>query len=219
MNRTMVSLAIVFMVLGLLLSMQFKTQQKLLNSLAYQDARDLITIYHTMKEKLDDLTATADELRLTKATLAVRSEEGEQLINHTRQEIEQLQILNGEVAVTGKGITVTITRDSPVLHYDLVDLVNELWATGAEAIAINDHRITATTSIQQYGPDEIFVNQEKLLFPYVIKAIGDPQTLEKGLTFPGGLVENWRILYGIYPSITLRESINIPAVKNPSTSR
>ncbi|KUO53401.1 MAG: hypothetical protein APF76_09170 [Desulfitibacter sp. BRH_c19] len=214
MNKSIISFTIVLLVLGIFISMQFKTQQQLINSLAYQDARDLITLYNTMKEKQDDLSITVQELRQRKSTIEYETARGIERIDNTEQEIEQLQMLNGELPVNGPGITVTITGDAPLLHYDLVDLVNELWATGAEAIAINDHRITVNTYIQPYSSDEIFVNDEKLLFPCIIKAIGDPHTLEKGLTFTGGLVENWSILYGIYPSITPRDNIAIPAVKN-----
>lgn len=219
MSKTTISFTIVLLVLGIVISMQFKTQQQLINSLAYQDARDLVTLYNTMKEKELDLSITVEELRQKKNTLEFEAAKGEELIYLTQQEIEQLQILNGELPVSGPGITVTITRDAPLLHYDLVDLVNELWATGAEAIAINDHRITVNTHIQQYSADEILVNKEKLLFPCIVKAIGDPHTLEKGLTFTGGLIENWRILYGIYPLITPRESITIPSIKSQAISR
>lgn len=218
MNKTKLSFTIVLLILGIVISMQFKTQQQLINSLAYQDPRDLITIYHTMKAKEEELADTLQELRQRRNDLASQVIRGEELINQTQKEIEQLKILSGEVPVSGPGITVTITRDAPLLHYDLIDLVNELWATGAEAIAINDHRVTINTHIQQYSPDEILINNESLLFPVVVKAIGDPHTLEKGLTFTGGLVENWRILYGIYPSITARDRITIPAVKIQETN-
>lgn len=211
MNKKIISITIIFLIFGMVISMQFKTQQKLINSLAYQDARDLITIYHNMKEKEEDLSSTVKELRQSKNIIIAEVEKEEELIERTQKDIEQLQILNGELPVTGTGITVTITRDAPLLHYDLLDLINELWATGAEAIAINDHRITAGTYITQQTSDDIFINDEKLLFPCVVKAIGDSHTLEKGLTFTGGLVENWKILYGIYPSITVRENILIPA--------
>jgi uncharacterized protein YlxW (UPF0749 family) len=213
MNKKIITITCVLFILGIILSMQFKTQQQLLNTLEYQDARDLITIYHSMKEKQEELLLTVQELRNRKLTMAEETTKGMELIKHTEEEIKQLQVINGELAISGPGITVTITRDAPLLHYDLLDLINELWSSGAEAIAINDHRITLNTYIQQFAPDEILINNEKLLFPCVVKAIGDPNTLEKGLTFSGGLIDNWKILYGIYPSITTRESIEIPATK------
>ncbi len=212
MNKKILPFTIVLIFLGIVVSMQFKAHQQLLNSLAYQDARDLITIYHSMKEKQNELLETVQELRSKRNTMAIEAARGIELIEHTEEEIEQLQIINGKLPVTGPGITVTITRDAPLLHYDLVDLINELWVSGAEAIAINDQRVTLETHIQQFAPDEIYVNGEKLLFPCIIKAIGDPHTLETGLTFSGGLIDNWRILYGIYPSITTRENISIPAI-------
>ncbi len=219
MNKATISFTLVLVIFGMLLSMQFKTQQQIINSLAYQDARDLITIYHSMRDKMEDLSLTTDELRQRKSKLAVQASREVELIELTEEQINQLKVINGEVSVAGPGITVVITRDAPLLHYDLIDLVNELWVSGAEAIAINEHRITSTTFIQQVGPDKMLINNEVLLFPFVIKAIGDPHTLDKGLTFTGGLIENWRNFYGIYPSITRRDKITIHPVKIPETTQ
>jgi uncharacterized protein YlxW (UPF0749 family) len=209
-KKTLISFTLVLLVLGFLLGMQFKTQQRLINSLAYQDARDLITIYNNMREKLGDLNKTANELKQSQSDMELEVAQGVELIELTNKEISQLRIINGEVAVEGPGISITITRDAPLLHYDLIDLINELWVSGAEAIAINDHRVTATTHIKQAGLNEITINNETLLFPYTIKAIGDPHTLEKGLTFTGGLIENWTGFYGIYPSIAKKDRLSIP---------
>jgi uncharacterized protein YlxW (UPF0749 family) len=54
--------------------------------------------------------------------------------------------------------------------------VNGLWAAGAEAIAINGQRLTATTAIRNAG-QAILVAYRPLQPPYVISAIGDPDTL------------------------------------------
>ncbi len=218
-NKIHVSFAIVLLILGIILSLQFKTQQQIINSLAYQDSRDLITIYNGMREKADDLENTLQELNQRKNSLAIQAEEGVELAYDTQAEIEQYQILNGEVTVTGPGVTITLTRDTSILYYDLLDLLNELWVTGAEAISINDYRIMTNTYINQTRPAGIYINKELLLFPYVIKAIGDPHALKNGLTFPGGILATWKIYYNIHPIITSGDKLIIPPVKNPITDK
>lgn len=95
-----------------------------------------------------------------------------------------LQIISGLSAVRGFGYEIELSdaakKDS--LDIDKLDLariydsdvqllVNALWATGAESIAINNRRLTSTSAIRSAG-DAILVNYQPLLPPYKISAIG-----------------------------------------------
>ena len=93
----------------------------------------------------------------------------------------------GTVAVTGPGLVVTMRDAVPllgetdsaskrVLDYDLQVVVNSLWGAGAQAIAVNGHRLTATSAIRSAG-EAILVDLVGLSSPYTIEAIGDPSTL------------------------------------------
>ncbi|QIK83542.1 DUF881 domain-containing protein [Sanguibacter sp. HDW7] len=93
----------------------------------------------------------------------------------------------GTVAVTGPGLVVTMRDAVPllgekeneskrVLDYDLQVVVNALWASGAQAIAVNGHRLTATSAIRSAG-EAILVDLVGLSSPYTVEAIGDPSTL------------------------------------------
>jgi len=213
MNKAIVSFTVALLILGLFISMQFKAQREISNAIFYQDPIDLVTIYRTMESREAELLKTLNELHQRRNELATQVTRDEELIYQKQREIEQLKIINGAVPVSGPGITVTIRSDAPLLHTDLVDIVNEFWNAGAEAIAINDHRITTTTHVLQNFPiGEILVNNESLLFPIVVTAIGDPHTLEMGLLLPGGLIDTWRLWHGIHPIITTRDRVVIPAV-------
>ncbi len=77
-----------------------------------------------------------------------------------------------------------------VVHYqDLQDLVNLLWASGAEAIAINQERVVPTTSFFYAGVNVLVNNASRVNSPYVITVLGDPPPLEAGLNDPNRLVE------------------------------
>lgn len=101
----------------------------------------------------------------------------------------QLLASVGAVAVQGPGVVITID-DAPldpgadpaarnegrVLSRDLQIIVNALWAAGAEAIDINEQRLTSRSAIRFAG-EAILVNYRPLRRPYVVRAIGDPDRL------------------------------------------
>jgi uncharacterized protein YlxW (UPF0749 family) len=216
MNKTTISFTVVLLILGLVISMQFKTQQDIRNTLEHQNPADLVAIYRAMEARETELLETLSDLRQRRIEILDAAREEDLLIYQVQREIEQLKLLSGEVPVSGPGINVTIS-DTTIWHIDLVDLVNELWATSAEAIAINNHRVTANTHIQRNSAGEILLNNEILSFPIVVTAIGDPHTLEMGLIFRGGLMDNWETFHAIRPIVTARERVSIPAISIQET--
>lgn len=213
--RWQVTVTIVLLFTGILLSLQFRTQQDFRQSLAAQKPDDLVIIWKRLAEKRERLEMEIEELRKQQRLLEEKSAAGSTALSHVITSLDRLRMSQGLESVKGPGITITITGDALLLHYDLVDIVNELRATGAEAIAINDHRVISTSGFgDKDGAENIYitVNGERLYFPIVIKAIGEPSTLQTGLSFPGGIVDNFRT-YGITLEIQKHEEIVIPAAK------
>ncbi len=105
-----------------------------------------------------------------------------------RAELDRLQDLSarvGAVAVVGPGLVVTVDdgpdRDkmgSQVVDADLRQIVNSLWESGAEAVAVNGHRISSRTAIRAAG-DAITVGYRSVSGPYQITALGNPTQLEE----------------------------------------
>nr|WP_252893988.1 DUF881 domain-containing protein [Veillonella denticariosi] len=89
-------------------------------------------------------------------------------------------------------------------------IVNELRAGGAEAIAINDQRLIGTSEIRCSGPT-ITVNGKVFGAPFVVKAIGDPKTLNSALTMRGGVVDSLKHWGGIKVTIKQEDSVAVPA--------
>jgi len=107
-----------------------------------------------------------------------------------------LQILSGLSSIKGTGIEIVISdavkTDSlegsdvelaRVYDSDIQLLVNALWASGAESIAINNARLTTTSAIRSAG-DAILVNYRPLLPPFVISAIGDKELRSRLIKHP-----------------------------------
>lgn len=211
--RWQVPFAAVLLVLGMMLSVQFKTQQTLSTALEYQSTEDLVAMWRELNTKRDRLRQEISELRAKEATLAEQSAQGRSTRENLERDLQRLKAASGLAPVRGPGITVTFAGETPLLHYDLVDLVNELWASGAEAIAINERRLTARSAIGEVRRGENYsltLDGQLLVYPIVVKAVGDPDTLEKGLTFTGGLVDNFNTLYAIYPRIQKHEELTVP---------
>ncbi len=127
------------------------------------------------------------------------SEESQRLLE---EELEQINIVLGKTDVEGPGIIVTIkdateekaTDVSGIKADNLLVIVNALKLSGAEAISINEQRIINTTDIVFINDSFIKVNQQRILSPYVIKAIGNQSYLESGLTGTGGSIDELRNL-------------------------
>ncbi len=114
------------------------------------------------------------------------------------QELKSANSLLGLTELTGEGIVITVAdnnnasvkdknlSDELVHNTDLIEIVNELKNSGAEAIAINGQRVLSTTSIDCVGA-VISVNGEKINSPFVISAIGNKELLN-GITRPGSYI-------------------------------
>jgi uncharacterized protein YlxW (UPF0749 family) len=118
-----------------------------------------------------------------------------------KTELDRKRVTVGLSALHGPGIAVTVhdgrNPNDPtdrslgwVVHYqDLQDLVNLLWAQGAEAITVNDQRVVPTTSFFYAGVNILVNTASRLTGPYVVTAIGDPPALVAGMTDPNHLGE------------------------------
>jgi len=113
---------------------------------------------------------------------------------------EKYKIAAGVIDVVGSGVVITVEDPIPtdeysddysviMLRYDLLlGLVNKLKDAGAEAISINGQRIIATTEISLAG-DNVNINTVPTAPPYIIKAIGNPDTIESTITIRFGINE------------------------------
>jgi len=212
-----IPLTITFLIFGFLITTQYHTQVALSNSLESLSADDLSMLVISLSEKKDSVEAELTSLQKELRSMEEKTQAGQSLVVTLENQIRQLQMINGQTAVEGRGVSVTITGDPQLMYYDLIDLVNELFVSEAEAVSINDIRIKSTTLISEaednYGNLDITVDGKKLLSPIVIKAIGKPDTLETGLTFSGGIINNLNVLYHIYPIVKKEESLHIPAAE------
>lgn len=93
------------------------------------------------------------------------------------EQISSKEVLLGTTDVHGEGIIININDGNDLIHQeDIVILLDELKNTGAEAISVNEQRIVSNTYVYCDG-SVILIDGVKIGNPFVIKAIGDSQTI------------------------------------------
>jgi uncharacterized protein YlxW (UPF0749 family) len=141
-----------------------------------------------------------------------------------RNEVARLAPVAGTVPVTGPGVRIVVD-DNPdavdeqgqVSDKDLQRLVNGLWVAGAEAVAVNARRITSLTAIRQAG-EAITVNFKSVRRPYVVLAVGNPDTLPARFVDSAG-GSYWldvEAVFGLRFDMATQQSVTLPAVPTPS---
>jgi uncharacterized protein YlxW (UPF0749 family) len=213
------SLTIVCMILGIVIAMQYRSV-KINSTLAVyeqQRASDLITDLLREQENNEQLQKRIEELQKELDDLRTGSSNETEYIQSLKDTILELQILSGKKTVKGKGVIVTIDSigSIPVDDTNILAVLNELRAADVQALAVNDERIVATSEVRRAG-SYITVNGRKLLPPYIIKAIADPEMLEKSLSIIGGIVDMFKY-YNLKIDIKQEENIIIPAVRDDGT--
>ena len=156
---------------------------------------DLIALEEKNLNLQDELSKKQQKLLEIEGDIAA----AEESLDTLATEAENLRMVLGKVKVQGEGIAVTLAdgKYNPehgnvnnylVHEHQVLSVVNELYISGAEAVAINGKRLTSNSYIVCTGP-VITVDGEQFPAPFVISAIGDSNTLEKALNIQGGVKE------------------------------
>lgn len=225
-NSTQITVCIICFVVSLCFTIQIRTINKnesdILRLKTENELRDEIVqwkeVYETSNLKIEELNKKIEEYRLASTKV-------DDTIKIMKKELDEANILAGLTKVKGPGITVYLSDDAVldeisknsgiynpnvfVIHdTDIISIINELAAAGAEAFSVNDQRIISTTEIRCVGP-VILVNGIRLAAPYTISAIGAPFTLRGALNLKGGIVSEMRSAK-IDVTIEEKEEIIIP---------
>ena len=109
-------------------------------------------------------------------------------------ELNEAYMHAGLSDVTGQGIVVTLSDNEfrNIDSIDLILLVNELRAAGAEAISINSERVIYRTEIVDVSSKYILVNGIRIKGPYIEKAIGDKKYLESSISIKNGYIDEMK---------------------------
>ena len=131
-----------------------------------------------------------------RAQVKAREDESAQRSSAAQQvnaQLDDQKVVVGLSPLHGPGLTISLHDGTDpndaadhslgwVVHYqDLQDLVNLLWASGAEGVAVNGQRVVPTTSFFYAGVNILLNNASRITGPYRVTALGDPSTLSRAL--------------------------------------
>ncbi len=211
------SIAIVCIVLGIMLAIQFKTTERYEKSASGSRTEELTLALNTVTEERDVLAEEVVSLR----EKLENARQTDQAMADLQEDIIRANLYAALIPIEGAGIIITLNDSTRILQAgenvgsdlvhdsDLLMIVNELKASGAEAISINGERIVAMSEIRCAGTT-ILVNWNKIAPPFTIKAIGNPDVLESGVMIKNGFLESLKHL-GFPVNISKEERIEIPA--------
>ncbi|MFI6819974.1 DUF881 domain-containing protein [Micromonospora sp. NPDC050187] len=172
--------AVVLVALGFLFAVAYR--QTVAEEPDRSQARSgLVSQIRERQEETDRLTRRAEQLREE-----VTRQRDAALTRSAAARLRDLEATTGLGRVRGDGLVVQLA-DAPgnqdavtgaggpgpgrVLYRDLQMVANALWAAGAEAIAVNDQRLTSTSTIRSAG-EAILVDFRPVTGPYRVSAIG-----------------------------------------------
>ncbi|MFC8126729.1 DUF881 domain-containing protein [Streptomyces sp. NPDC057302] len=184
-------------------------------------------------DRIESATSDADELEGDVETLRddVGERQREALKKHGGSQGELVSLLSGATKVHGRGVKLVVDdakeadqggggpRESAgfsdtgrVRDRDMQRVVNGLWQSGAEAIAINDQRLTALSAIRAAG-DAILVDNKPLVPPYTVLAVGDGQRLSTRFqnSRDGQYLHALQENFGVRTSISAQDDVRLPA--------
>lgn len=210
-----ITMAIACFVLAMVMFMQFKIVQETditsIETMREEELRSELAnwkqMYKEAEEQYNEKVARLSEYREKQQS----TDESSKLVE---KELAQTNMYLGTTDVEGQGIVITINDINsedikPISAEDLLIIVDYLKLAGAEAISINGERIINMSDIVYVSNSIIFINQQRILAPYEIRAIGDPTKLESTLLGNGGYVEELRNI-GFDINIDRENKVTIP---------
>lgn len=191
-----------------------------------KEREELIDRIDAETRAADTLESDVDELRSD-----VSERQRKALEQHGGDQGQLVALLAGATPVEGPGVKLIVDdakntdqggggpRESTgfadtgrVRDRDMQRVVNGLWESGAEAIAINGQRLTALSAIRAAG-DAILVDNRPLVPPYTVLAVGDGKKLVTAFqdSADGQYLQALKESFDIHTSISDQAEVRLPA--------
>ncbi|SFR15786.1 DUF881 domain-containing protein [Desulfoscipio geothermicus] len=209
---------LVGLVMGIILAVQFRVTRHITqNTPALDRPIALAQQLDKARESRDRLQVRVDELRARLDEAAAGPE-----LARMKEELDRAREKAGMTQVQGPGVEVTLNDSSKVLQpganpnlyvlhdEDVLRILNELKAAGAQAISINGQRLISTTEVRCIGPTILLNKNQRLSPPFVISAVGHPDTLANSLKMKGGVVDSLQF-WGIQVDVKKVDEVTVPA--------
>lgn len=209
------SLFVVALIIGVLLVGQLRSQARPieLSSLSPQELSGLI---ETLSARNVELSDGLGDLRAQIRDYEQAEIAGQSNLTIGEEDLLRIRAFGGLAAVQGQGVVIEIEGSFEPTAVN--DLIHELRNAGAEAIAVDEIRITSR-SVAVLGTGAIEIDGVPIGRSFTIGAIGSPEGLRSAIERPGGILtllqQSIDAVFRLDTSMDLR----IPATRRDLTPR
>ncbi|SDK40766.1 DUF881 domain-containing protein [Natronincola ferrireducens] len=197
-----------FLILGFTIVLQFRNDVEDYSFVSLKTMSDLNGAINKEREEIGNLRGliASQENKLKEYQRAL--EEDGSIKEVLSNEINTMKLISGFMDVEGPGIIIKLSDserelyegerpDDLVVHDgDVLTILNDLKVAGAEVLSINGQRFLNTSEVKCTGPT-ITINNYSYGQPFVIRAIGDPQTLDAAIKAPDSYALGLTEIYGL----------------------
>jgi len=198
-----ISLFGVALLIGVLLVGQLRSQARP-TEISSLSAQELSQLVDQLSERNRQLRGALSDLQQTLREYNATGTQGQSAIDVSREDLRRITAFGGLAPVEGQGIVLDVTGDLDAIA--LNDLLNELRNAGAEALAVDQIRIT-NRSVAVQGPVSLLIDGKEVGRTFTLSAIGSPEGLLSTMERPGGIIA--QLQQFIDASIVATQSTNI----------
>ncbi len=172
---------------------------------------DLVQILNDLGAREQRLQQELADLQKTRDQLAAGSDAAARA--QLEKQLQTLGILAGTVPAKGPGVVLTITDPAgQVDAAQLLDAMEELRDSGAEAMQIGPVRMGASTSFSDTRSG-VAVDGRVLTSPYVFTVIGPPDAMAQAMDIPGGVIDSVAAVPGASAQVSKAASLRIDVLR------
>lgn len=170
--------------LGLLIVLQSRSFETVSEQFLRDSQSNIFQEIKILKEKNEDLKKEIADLENTSRLL----EDQNSALDAVQDQIDKYLKLSGRTAVFGPGLEISINGNLSTPW--MIDLINEFFNSGADAVSVNGIRIVnRTVGFDTLPQGQILLNGSILSSPYIFNVIGESSTLKSILESPAGIFE------------------------------
>lgn len=222
-----IALFIATLIVGILIGLNFKFDGKASKQLTAKEYQNAIEERSHLYKQITLLEKNNREFQEKIDTYKNSDKKNEKVLKDMRNQLADYGMLTGLNEVRGPGLVITIndaiindedTRYdvmSKILHdSDMALIINEIRASGAEAISINNHRVTPSTAVVCNSAFLGFDDGGREAAPFNIYVIGNGELIEESLNSEGSHLRVLKQFRGLEVTIEKRDEIVMPAASN-----
>lgn len=200
------------------------------------DSARLSDLVRTARDDTVAAQHTRDDLAAQVQALQSATAESDAEVADVLAQAGALDTAAGLVPLNGRGVVVTLTDasrdaagnypadatpDDLVVHQqDVQSVLNALWAGGAEAIRMQDQRITMASAPRCIG-NTLLLHGRTYSPPYVMAAVGNPDTMIAALESEPGVrtFRQYAARFGLGFAVEVNEAVTVPGYDGAVTAR